>query len=97
VTGDLDHKEEYDLCGLRVLVEVLESYYGSTHETIVYEAARYPACNPSVHRVPLGKVPEAPVTLGSTLYLPPKTLASPDLQMLERLGIALSDLRKKVN
>jgi precorrin-3B methylase len=80
--GDLWSRE-----GLRVLVEVLLQHYPADHETVVYEAAVYPVCDPLILRVPLGKLAEARVSVISTLYVPPLRPAPLDLEMLDRLGI----------
>lgn len=74
--------------GLRVLAEALLQHYPADHETVVYEAAVYPVCDPLILRVPLGKLAEARVSVISTLYVPPLRLAPLDLEMLDRLGIA---------
>lgn len=73
--------------GLRVLVEVLLQHYPAGHETVVYEAAVYPVCDPLILRVPLGSLAESRVSVISTLYVPPLHPAPLDLTMLDRLGI----------
>ncbi len=73
--------------GLRVLAEILLQHYPSNHETVVYEAAVYPVCDPLILRVALGKLAEARVSVISTLYVPPLRPAPLDLEMLDRLGI----------
>ena len=74
--------------GLKILAEVLEKDYGADHEVVVYEAAvYYPVCSPVIDRIPLSKLPEAKLTEVSTLYVPPKAMASVDRSMMARLGI----------
>jgi hypothetical protein len=74
-----------------VLTEVLETYYGADHEVTVYEAAvYYPVCEPVMQLIPLFKLPEAPVTLVSTLYVPPLAPAPVDREMMARLGLFLA-------
>ena len=57
--------------GVRILAQYLAQAYGEAHEVIVYEAAVYPIAPPMVHRCPLSLLPNAPVTIASTLYVPP--------------------------
>ncbi len=73
--------------GLPILIEYLQEYYDPEHEVVVYEAAQYPVCEPVIQRVPLVKIPEAQGLAMSTLYVPPKAPPSPDLEVLDRLGI----------
>jgi uncharacterized protein YabN with tetrapyrrole methylase and pyrophosphatase domain len=89
VVGDPGYKKNgYDLRNLPILVEVLTGHYGPDHEVIVYEAAVYPVCEPLIQPVPLTRLPEAPITGVSTLYVPPKAPAPVNRDMLARLGMA---------
>ena len=82
-------REESYLRSLMVLIEVLESHYGSDHEVIIYEAAIYPICDPVIQRMPLSKLPEAQITEVSTLYVPPKARTTVDTEMMNRLGMVI--------
>lgn len=85
------YREEICRRGLAVLAEVLAESYGSDHEVIVYEAAvYYPVCEPSIERIPLSKLPEFPVTLVSTLYVPPRSPAPENSEMMARLGMSFA-------
>lgn len=57
--------------GLRLLTEALLRHYASDHEVVVYEIDVLPPWDPLIRRVPLGLLAEAPVTVVSTLFLPP--------------------------
>jgi hypothetical protein len=92
LVGELGYKAQYSLSGLRILLDVLQQSYDSAHPVIVYEAAIYPHCEPHIDRVRLEKVAECNVTPVSTLYIPPKAPATPDLEMADRLGIPRSFL-----
>jgi hypothetical protein len=92
LVGEFGYKPEYSLAGLRVLVEVLLESYEETHEVAVYVAARFLGCEPSIQRIALASVPEAKITPVSTLYVPPKSRAVPDAEMIVRLGVSLADL-----
>jgi uncharacterized protein YabN with tetrapyrrole methylase and pyrophosphatase domain len=76
--------------GLCALVEVLARYYPEDHETVLYETPHLPIFEPSIRRVPLAALPEAPVSVVSTLCVPPVSRARRDPAMLERLEIALA-------
>jgi uncharacterized protein YabN with tetrapyrrole methylase and pyrophosphatase domain len=74
--------------GLTVLTDVLTKTYSPEHEVIVYEAAVYhPVCEPVIQPLPLSELPQAKVTVVSTLYVPPKGPASVDEEMMARLGM----------
>lgn len=89
MVGNLGFYQEGErLPGLTVLAEVLETTYGAAHEVIVYEAAvYYPVCEPVILPLPLSKLPEAKVTVVSTLYVPPTGPAPVDNEMMARLGM----------
>ena len=95
VIGDIGYKERYGLEGLRVLVDVLGQEYGLEHEVVVYEAARYVVCDPSIRRIPLGRLADIEISPISTLYVAPKQDPVPDLDMIQRLGIPMSYIKRK--
>ncbi|MBW4613864.1 MAG: hypothetical protein KME21_11405 [Desmonostoc vinosum HA7617-LM4] len=85
-----------NLHSLKILTEVLNRYYDSEHEVIVYEASvYYPVCEPVICRVPLARLPETEMTEVATLYVPPKSPAPIDREMLMRLGMSVSVEHKK--
>src|SRR5262249_50972545 len=87
--------ETQDLSGnLLALVEALEEHYGPDHEVVLYLAAQYVSCEPMIERLPLSKIPHAPISNITTLYVPPKGYAPIDYAMLDRLGIPRSLVRK---
>src|SRR5215471_9092306 len=59
--------------GLRVLGEVLSRSYPKDHELLVHEAPRFAIGEPTVIRLPLANLAEAPVSTSSTLYVPSRT------------------------
>jgi len=87
IVGRLDHAPDGDTSRLPVLVDYLLRSYPPDHETVIYEAAPYPVCDPVVERVALRDVPSAGVGRLATLYLPPIARRAPDPDMLARLGI----------
>lgn len=76
--------------GLTVLTEVLAGAYGPDHEVVVYEAAVYPVCEPVIERLPLAGLPGAGITAISTLYVPPRSAAPIDSEMMTRLGLDIT-------
>lgn len=87
VTGDLSHQTTYGLDGLRELIALLAKHYGADHEVVLYEAAQYPFADPKIHSLPLRAVPEAGVSLLSTLFVPAKKKLELDGAVMKRLGI----------
>ena len=88
VVGEVIFKRNGDNSrGLHTLIKVLEEYYGSNYEVVVYEAAQFAIFEPRIQRVPLAQVPKARITELSTLYLPPRDKPALDLEMVERLGL----------
>jgi uncharacterized protein YabN with tetrapyrrole methylase and pyrophosphatase domain len=71
--------------GVRVLTEVLLDAYAPDHVVSVYEAARYAGCKPTILNVRLAELPEASISVISTLFVPPAAKAPPDLEMLARI------------
>ncbi|MBV8081479.1 MAG: hypothetical protein JOY86_00685 [Candidatus Eremiobacteraeota bacterium] len=70
--------------GLRALVAKLMRTYGRRHEVIIYQAAQFPITKPKIVRLPLADVPDAPVVVASTLYVPPKNNAPMDMANIRR-------------
>jgi uncharacterized protein YabN with tetrapyrrole methylase and pyrophosphatase domain len=58
--------------GLRELVHELRRHYARHHRVVVYEASSYPVCDPVIRRIPLGRIPQAEVSVSATLYVPPR-------------------------
>ena len=57
--------------GVEILSRTLARTYGADHEVVVYEASPYPIAEPLLHRCSIAALAAAPITLGSTLYVPP--------------------------
>jgi uncharacterized protein YabN with tetrapyrrole methylase and pyrophosphatase domain len=86
--GIMTFEMKANYSGLRVLVNKLAREYGAGHEVVVYEAASYPIANPLIMRVPLARVPELEITLGSTLFVPPKRRRQRSTQVMRRLVLS---------
>jgi uncharacterized protein YabN with tetrapyrrole methylase and pyrophosphatase domain len=80
---------------IQILAEILGHEYGLDHEVAIYEAAQYPVCDPVIDWTKLCNLARTARTPISTLYVPPKSRSTPDLDMLRRLGISLEYVRKR--
>jgi len=77
---------DHDLFGLRVLSEELIPSYSEDHEVAIYEAAELPIGGSRIERCPLSSLPQARVTMRSTLYVPALPTGEPDPAMAARLS-----------
>jgi hypothetical protein len=73
--------------GLEILARELALVYGAAHEVVVWEAPHYPIAEPKRHRCALGELAAAPVTLATTLYVPPLPPRADDEAMRRELGM----------
>jgi uncharacterized protein YabN with tetrapyrrole methylase and pyrophosphatase domain len=89
VIGELGTGTTLVTRGLRVLADVLRRHYDADHESVVYQAAEHPFCEPSIQRVPLAMLPDARISSKSTLYVPPKQSPPVDEGMMQLLGMEL--------
>lgn len=89
IIGELGNDTSRAKHGLRVLADVLGRHYQAGHESIVYEAAEHPFCEPSIQRVPITMLPDARVSTRSTLYVPPGPSLPIDEDMMRRLRIEI--------
>lgn len=96
VIGELRQARTVNRAGLEVLADVLLETYPTTHEVVVYEAARYAICEPVILRMPLDTLASAEVPIVSTLYVPPAAAAPLDPERLARLGLSLVSAKPAV-
>ena len=68
----------YNLRALPLLVQKLSESYPPTHSVVLYEAPIFIGFPPSIVPTPLSALASAPITAGSTLYIPPVAPAAPD-------------------
>jgi uncharacterized protein YabN with tetrapyrrole methylase and pyrophosphatase domain len=73
--------------GLHLLTKVLLERYPADHEVVVYEAAMLAIEEPRIVRTPLRALASAPVTVFSTLYVPPARDCPVDHDLVRRLGM----------
>ena len=71
---------------VQLLVDALVEHYPPDHEVIVYEAAVYAVCEPSILRVPLGRLATASFSPIATLVVPPHGELHDDPRVVEQLG-----------
>jgi hypothetical protein len=79
--GTFQNKALWSSEGLSILSKVLAGFYSPRHKVVVYEAPAYPILEPLIHPVSIAKLPGAPVTIASTLYVPPKANPRMDRHM----------------
>jgi hypothetical protein len=92
-TGNIFCSDAANVAGLGTLASYLQRFYPADHEVIVYEAAQYPVVQPVVETARLRHLAAAPVTLLTTLYVPPVRAPRCDSEMLSALGLSSSDAR----
>lgn len=73
--------------GIRFLADALLETYPPDHEVIVYTATTLPMVPSAVRRMPLAALPDAGVSVASTLYVPALRPAPVDPEALARLGL----------
>ena len=71
--------------GLRVLAETLRRWYPAEHQVVLYEAGTLPPFEPTIVRVSLADLGEAPASVVSTLYVAPLPLGPIDEERAARL------------
>ena len=86
VLGDWSFKTgAYDTSSMPLLLERLRLFYPANHQAIVYEAAVYPGCKPTIRPIPLFSLPWSGVTAMSTLCIPPARAPAGDPSIYARL------------
>jgi hypothetical protein len=82
------YHQDYSAKALPVLVDVLASIYGPSHEVLVYEASVLPIQPPRMEFHSLADIKSADIAAESLLYVPPSEAAKLDLVMIARLAYA---------
>lgn len=72
---------------LQLLVELLSAHYPADHQVVIYEAASMPFETPRMDWIALAELPQARLTLKSTLVLPPAQPLQKNAQILSRLAV----------
>jgi uncharacterized protein YabN with tetrapyrrole methylase and pyrophosphatase domain len=92
VIGEPGAVDAPDWSGLPLLVEYLQEFYTPEHVVIAYEASPFPVLEPTVTHVPLVELPNADLTAGMTLVVPPETAPpAPDPTIRARLELRRAD------
>lgn len=68
---DFHRAEGYRSAGVSLLVEALLETYAAEHTVVVYEANEFPLGPSRIDRIALGELPSIPLSVRSTLYVPP--------------------------
>ncbi|ABE54529.1 Uroporphyrin-III C/tetrapyrrole (Corrin/Porphyrin) methyltransferase [Shewanella denitrificans OS217] len=77
---------------LQVLVDLLSQWYPLDHEVVIYEAANLPLQQPRIERLALKALPQARLTVISTLLIPPSQALKLNEIVLAKLGISALEL-----
>lgn len=85
--ADFRREVAWNPAGVDVLARALAATYGADHEVVVYEASPYPVTDPLVHRCRLDRLAAAPVTIASTLLVPPLPDRPRDETLLAELRV----------
>jgi len=83
--SDFRHENAWNPHGVEILARTLAETFEQEHEVVVYEAAVYPIGGPKIHRCRLADLPTAPVTIASTLLVPPLPAREIDREVLASL------------
>jgi hypothetical protein len=70
---------------LKVLIGVLRRYYPRHHPVVIYQAATFPTCPPSITRLRLERLSKAQIPSMATLHVPAKASRSPARKILRWL------------
>ena len=66
------------------LIKRLAQIYGDDHEVVVYEASRFRVAYPMIQRMPLRHAKRAALSLGTTLYVPPRVRSREMISGMDR-------------
>ncbi|QDE32071.1 SAM-dependent methyltransferase [Shewanella polaris] len=77
---------------LQILVEHLNQWYPLNHDVIIYEAANLPFQSPIIESMTLSALPDARLTMISTLLIPPASKMTLNDEVLAKLGITALDI-----
>jgi precorrin-2 methylase len=72
IIGETAFPRECNAKRFRVLTKYLSRRYGTQHEIVIYEASQYSIADPTVQRAALNVPSSITLSLGSTMYVPPK-------------------------
>lgn len=79
--------------GMRLLAEVLGEHYPESHKVALYQAAQLPIFEPSITWTAVSTLADAPLSVCSTLYVPPLKRRPVDREMLTRLQEAIGPIK----
>jgi uncharacterized protein YabN with tetrapyrrole methylase and pyrophosphatase domain len=85
--GRVDYPRDGNQDNIKILSEVLQATYGPRHEVVIYEASIAPDCAPLIEFVCLEHLADAPISLASTVYVPPSDEPLVDEDMARRLAM----------
>lgn len=69
------------------LITYLSKCYPLNHEVMLYEGSQYPHISSKIKKIPLCMLPDTEISRITTLYIPPLSQTTSDLNMLQTLGM----------
>lgn len=85
--GNIGRHDQVLTSRVSVLKEYLLQFYQAEHLVCYYEAAQYPLSKSRKDYFPLSEIEKQPVSSLTTLYVPPMSLATYNIDMINKLGI----------
>ena len=95
VLGEIGYKATLPPSKLKILVDSLAETYPRTHPVIVYEATRYPVCDPMILKTTLGELTVQNISSISTLFIEPLGESEPNLKVTQALGIPMDFIKRR--
>ncbi|GGP86530.1 SAM-dependent methyltransferase [Streptomyces melanogenes] len=82
VVGDFTYRGQgYDLRGFPLLVQRLLEFYPPSQEVVLYEAALFLGCPPTIQRLQLSQLTAEYVNAATTMYIAPARPTTPSARM----------------
>lgn len=98
VIGQVGFRKRFPIeKNISILIEQLAITYPRVHKVIVYEASVYPVCSPKIIATDLASLDYRELSPISTLVIPPIANSRPNIDVVRRLGIPESYIKKRAD
>jgi hypothetical protein len=98
VIGQVGFRKRFPIeKNISILIEQLALTYPRAHKVIIYEASVYPVCLPKIMSTDLESLDYRELSPISTLVIPPITNSEPNIDVVRRLGIPESYIKKRAD
>ncbi|MEM7720911.1 MAG: SAM-dependent methyltransferase [Pseudomonadota bacterium] len=95
VLGEVGYQSDLSQDKLDILKTRLLKVYPPEHEAYIYEAARFPICDPVIVKSAIGDLTAGAFSAISTVLIPPMPNSVPNLEIASALGIPDSFIQKR--